>query len=152
MKENLRKKTIYVRERDGRMLRINDVDRDDGRVSYEVLSYNTANDRARGSLKIDSLLRDYRNIAEPLADLRLMYEMGYSLRELADAFGVSHVTIRERLLNAGTQLRRPGVRRDVEKRVTARRLRASGMTYSEIGERLGHSHQWAYRLVNEEVR
>ena len=39
-----------------------------------------------------------------------MYEYGYSLQEIGEAFGVASATVRKRLLKAGVSMRRKGIR------------------------------------------
>jgi orotate phosphoribosyltransferase-like protein len=54
----------------------------------------------------------------------------------------------KRTLNPEANLAKRGRKPNLERRKQAREMRRQGMTFQQIGDRLGVSHQAAWQLVN----
>jgi uncharacterized protein YerC len=73
------------------------------------------------------------------------YRAGQTLREIADAAGVSFVHVQRVLRGAGVELRPPGPRTAWHAQVP--RLLAQGLDYDEIAERLGRHRSTVERVA-----
>jgi DNA-directed RNA polymerase specialized sigma24 family protein len=78
-------------------------------------------------------------IAWDVARATRLYREGWTLRQLAAEAGLQPNTVRRRLLKAGVAMRCRGVVRRGPTTEELAQLRRGGLTYGDIGQRVGMS-------------
>lgn len=79
--------------------------------------------------------------AEHLPKMKSMFERGYSTRAIAKEVGVSAMTVRRRLLEAGVDLGGPGRKLLIGADYVelTKRMRADGIEWIAVSEKIGFS-------------
>lgn len=87
--------------------------------------------------------------AEHLPKMKSMFARGYSTRAIAEQAGVSAMTVRRRLLEAGVDLGGPGRKLLIgaEYVLLAKIMRAEGMQWIAISDKIGFSIRQLQRHI-----
>lgn len=85
-------------------------------------------------------------------ELRALYELPMSLRAIQRKTGIHYLAVRRAVLRAGGKMRARGSPAGRQDRTRAVEMRREGLTYAEIGRRLGVSRQRAWSMVSEAAR
>lgn len=84
-------------------------------------------------------------------ELRALYDLPMSLRAIQRKTGIHYLAVRRAVLRAGGEMRArgsPAGRSDRGRAMRAAEMRREGLTYAEIGRRLGVSRQRAWSMVS----
>lgn len=92
-----------------------------------------------------------RGSLKSIDEIRALYEGGMTLGEVAACVGITRQAVASRLKRAGVRLRNTGPRHQPGKFDEALVLREAGMTYRQIGAKLGISIRAAHYQVSAEA-